>query len=167
MRYRLTDEYTLSYLKFIEKNRSEGSGTWKKLSQTQSWKSWSGYAFESIGLKHIKQIKKALSIGGVYSEASTFLFKGNKEISGGQIDLLIDRNDHVINLFELKFYRENFLTSKTYVNEVRQKITIFKAITKTKKQVFFNLLTTFPIISNSLDLIDEALTMDILFENEE
>jgi len=166
LRYRLTDEYTLFYLKFIEKNRSEGTGTWTKLSQSQTWKSWSGYAFEGIGLKHISQIKKALSIGGVYSEASTFFFKGNEEIPGCQIDLLIDRNDHVINVCELKFYKEDYLLTKAYAKELRQKLAIFKAATKTKKQLFLTFITTFPIIDNqySIGLIDEAMTMDVLFE---
>jgi AAA+ ATPase superfamily predicted ATPase len=165
-RYRLTDEYSLFYLKFIEKNRTEGAGTWQKLSQTQTWKSWSGYAFESIALKHISQIKKALSIGGVYTETSVFYFQGNEEIPGVQIDLLIDRNDQVINLFEVKFYRENVLISKPYADDLRIKIAAFRAATKTKKQIFLNLLSAFPLTPNkhSIGLIDEALTMDPLFE---
>ena len=166
IRYRLTDEYTLFYLKFIEKNRTEGAGTWKKLSQTQTYKSWSGYAFESIGLKHIQQLKKALEIGGVYSEASIFAQRPTDEFPGFEIDLLIDRNDHVINIFEIKFYNQNFILSKSYAEDLRLKLSLFKASTKTKKQVFLNLLTSFPLIPNqySSNLIDQAITMDALFE---
>ena len=166
LQYRLTDEYTLFYLKFIEKNRSEGSGTWKKLSQTQTWKSWSGYAFESIGLKHIQQIKKALGISGIYSEASTFSVKGNDDFPGCQIDLLIDRNDHVINLVELKFYKQEYIMTKAYAKALRIKMAAFKAATKTKKQLFLTFLSAFPLLSNqhSISLIDQALTMDDLFE---
>jgi len=68
--FRLTDEYSLFYLQFIEKKKKEGKGTWQHLSQTQQYKIWSGYAFENICLKHIPQIKKALGIAGVYSESS-------------------------------------------------------------------------------------------------
>jgi len=166
LQYRLTDEYTLFYLKFIEKNRSEGSGTWKKLSQTQTWKSWSGYAFESIGLKHVKQIKKALDIGGVYAEASTFMTKGNDDFPGCQIDLLIDRNDHVINLVELKFYNQAYIMTEAYAQALRIKIAVFKAATKTKKQIFLTFLSSFPLVPNqhSVGLIDQKLTMDDLFE---
>lgn len=149
MCYRLTDEYTLFYLKFMEKNRAEGAGTWKRLSQTQSWKSWSGYAFENIGLKHIRQLKKALEIGGVYSEASVYAHQGTDEFSGFQIDLLIDRNDHVINLFEIKFYNQNYIITKAYAEELRLKIASFKAATQTNKQVFLNMLTTFPLVQNT------------------
>jgi len=43
--YRLTDEYSLFYLKFIKNNKSNKKGTWLQLSQKQTWKSWSGFAF--------------------------------------------------------------------------------------------------------------------------
>lgn len=69
--YRLTDEYSLFYLNFIEDKTNEGAGTWNHLSQSQYYKTWSGYAFESICLKHIPQIKKALGISGVYSKSAS------------------------------------------------------------------------------------------------
>ncbi len=70
--YRLTDEYSLFYLKFIEKSRATGAGTWLRLSESSSWKSWSGYAFEAICLKHIPQIKEALQISTTYTEESVW-----------------------------------------------------------------------------------------------
>ena len=166
LRYRLTDEYSLFYIQFIEPNRSEGRGTWEKLSQTQTWKTWSGYAFESICLKHVGQIKKALSIGGVYSEASSFYSKTDEQQRGVQIDLLIDRNDHVINLCELKFYNTEFVPNQRFATEIRQKVAIFKALTNTPKQIFVTLITTFPLLPNqhSIGLIHQNLTMDVLFE---
>ncbi len=42
--YRLTDEYSLFYLQFIENNRNQGSDIWQKLSQTQSYISWASYS---------------------------------------------------------------------------------------------------------------------------
>lgn len=50
-----------------------------------------------------------------------------------------------------------------------QKITPFKEITQTRKQVFLNLLTTFGLKQNehSIGLIDKAMTMDVLFTEEE
>ena len=46
--YKLTDEYSLFYLKFIENSKSKGVGTWQSKSTGQSWKSWCGFAFENI-----------------------------------------------------------------------------------------------------------------------
>ncbi len=169
IRYRLTDEYSLFYLKFIADKRMEGVGTWKRLSQTQSWKSWSGYAFESIALKHVSQIKKSLSIGGVYSEASAYASQGKDGMPGFEIDLLIDRNDQVINICELKFYKENFVMTKSYAEELRQKMSLFRSVTQTRKQLFLTFISAFPMIPNqhSIGLVDNALTMDALFHDEE
>jgi len=165
IRYRLTDEYSLFYLKFIDNKRLEEKGMWKKFSQTQTYKIWSGFAFENVCLKHIPPIKKALSIGGVYSETSTYRSQQKEELPGIQIDLLIDRNDYVINLFEIKFYNTPFILTKAYAKEVRTKMAIFKANTSTLKQLFVTFLTTFGIHPNeySTGLIDQALTMDVLF----
>lgn len=163
--YRLTDEYSLFYLKFMEGEEFEGEEIWQQLSQTQTYKTWSGYAFENICLKHIPQIKKALGIGGIYSLSSSFYKKGTTEEQGAQIDLLIDRNDHVINLIEIKFYNEEFTLTKKYANELRSKMSVFRKASKTKKQLSWVLLTTFGLHANqhSLGLVQKALTLDDLF----
>ncbi|MGB0985427.1 MAG: AAA family ATPase, partial [Saprospiraceae bacterium] len=163
--YRLTDEYSLFYLKFIEGNQYEGNDTWHHLSQTQIYKTWSGYAFESICLKHIPQIKKALGISGIYSVSSAFYHKGTKEIKGTQIDLLIDRKDRAINLVEIKFYNEPITISKSYAENLRTKQSVFRAVTKTPKQLFTTFISTFGINDNqhSLGLIAQSLTLDDLF----
>jgi hypothetical protein len=139
---------------------------WKSLSQTPVYKSWLGYAFESLCLKHIYQIKKGLQIGGIYSEAVSFTFAGNDELPGTQIDLLIDRNDSVINLCELKFYDEPFTISKSYAEQLARKRRIFKTVSKTKKQVFITLVTTYGLQANphSLGLVDSALDLNALFD---
>ncbi|WP_421949243.1 AAA family ATPase [Phaeodactylibacter xiamenensis] len=166
MLYRLTDEYSLFYLHFIERKRVQERGMWKSLSQTPVYKSWSGYAFESLCLKHIYQIKKALQIGGIYSEAVSFTFAGDDELPGTQIDLLIDRNDSVINLCELKFYDEPFTISKSYAEQLARKRHVFKTVSKTRKQVFITLVTTYGLQANphSLGLVDSALDLNALFD---
>jgi uncharacterized protein len=166
--YRLTDEYSLFYLHFIQ-NQSKyqfTKDTWQNLSQTPTFKSWTGYAFENLCLKHIDQIKKALGIAGIYSETSSYYHKGNTDQQGVQIDLLIDRNDNVINLFELKFYSETFTLTKSYANNLREKVSAFKQLTGTRKQVFLSLLSVFGVKSNehSVGLISNSMAVDVLFE---
>ncbi len=163
--YRLTDAYSLFYLKFIEGQEHEGKSIWNHLSQTQLYKTWSGYAFENVCLQHIPQIKQALSIAGIYSRSSSFYHPGNKETEGAQIDLLIDRKDGVINLIEIKFYNETFQIKKSYAENIQQKHRVFKSVTKTKKQLFTILITTFGLKDNnySQNLIDQFLTLDDLF----
>ena len=79
--------------------------------------------------------------------------------------ILIDRNDHVINLLEIKFYNETFSLTKAYAEQLRNKMSIFRKAIKTKKQLFWVLLTIFGLEINqhSLGIIDKALTMDELF----
>jgi hypothetical protein len=163
--YRLTDEFSLFYLHFMENNRQEGTGIWQQLSKTQSYVSWTGYAFENLCLKHLQQIKKALGISGVYSMASSFIKKGNEAEDGVQFDLLIDRNDHVINICEIKFYTAEVTIDKVTAMDYRNKIAVFKESTRTRKQIFLTMITTFGIKQNqySLGLVDLSLTMDDLF----
>ncbi len=163
--YRLSDEYSLFYLQFIEKNINEKGEIWKQLSQTQEYKIWCGYAFENICLKHVPEIKKALGIGSVYATSSTFYKKGTKKEIGTQIDLLLDRNDQIINIFEIKFYNKAFTVSKSYAKTLKTKLNVFEEATKTRKHLFLTLVTTFGITHNehSLGLIDQVLTIDDLF----
>ena len=95
--YRLTDEYSLFYLKFVERSRASGANTWERISESNSFKSWSGYAFEAICLKHLLQIKKALKIETIYTEESVWRHVPGKGQPGAQIDLLLDRRDRCIN----------------------------------------------------------------------
>ncbi len=164
--YRLTDEYSLFYINFIEKRKHNIQGTWQALSQTSVFTSWTGYAFESLCLKHINEVKEALRIGGIYAETSSFTFQGDEVFPGTQIDLLIDRNDHVINLCEIKFHQTSFTITKSYSEKLRAKMAVFKGVSKTKKQIFLTMITSFGMTENkySQELIDNSLTMDVLFE---
>jgi uncharacterized protein len=163
--YRLTDPYSLFYLHFIETN-TDGKDVWLQISTSQKYKSWTGYAFENLALCHIPQIKKAMGMASIYASASTFYQKGASDRGGAQIDLILDRNDHVINLFELKFYDEVFIPTSSFADNLREKKSVFKAATGTNKQLSWVLLSSFGLKHNqySLGLIDNTLTMDALFE---
>ncbi|MFM9837655.1 MAG: AAA family ATPase [Cyclobacteriaceae bacterium] len=166
--YKLTDLYSLFYLKFIKANKGGGRGTWEQLSNKSTFTAWSGYAFENICMMHIHQIKKALGISGVYTTTSSWMFKGNKTLPGAQIDMIIDRADRTINLCEAKFTKENFAITKSYAAQLRLKKSIFRQATQTKKATFTTLLTTFPTIKNQYYLgeIENEITMDKLFRHE-
>ncbi|MEZ4773506.1 MAG: ATP-binding protein [Bacteroidia bacterium] len=164
--FRLTDEFSLFYFQFMEQNLPGGANIWQQLSKTQAYVSWAGYAFENICFKHIPQIKKALGISGVYAIVYSYFKKGNENEEGIQLDLLIDRNDHVINLCEIKFYAAEYTIDKATAMKYRNRIAKFKEVSHTRKQVFLTMITTFGVKENpySLGLVDYALTMDDLFE---
>lgn len=163
--YRLTDEYSLFYLRFIETLQKEGAGIWKNFHQTPNYRTWGGYAFESICLKHLPEIKKSLGIEGVFATSSSFYQKGSDAMEGCQIDLLIDRDDMVINLCEIKWVGTDFILNKKYAADLRKKIALFQHYSNTKKQIFLTLITTHGILPNeySKGLVDKELTLDDLF----
>ncbi|MBX2929757.1 MAG: ATP-binding protein [Saprospiraceae bacterium] len=164
--YRLTDEYSLFYLRFIEKNKEEGRDIWQLLSQTQAAKIWNGYAYENLCLKHLQPIKKVLGIAGVYAIAATFLHRGDEQDQGAQIDLLLDRNDQVINLFEIKFYTSEYTLTEAEAKALRHKMGVFQQITGTRKYLMMSMITTFGLKHNkhSLGLVEKVLTLEDLFE---
>lgn len=163
--FKLTDLYSLFFLKFIQPNQGYASRIWEQLCKTPTYTAWSGYAFENICLMHIDQIKFALGISGVFTQHSSWKFKGNDTFPGAQVDMVIDRSDQIIHLCEAKFTRDQYATTQEYADKLRLRKTIFKQVTQTKKSVFMTLLTTYPAIRNKhfLDIVDNEITMDKLF----
>jgi hypothetical protein len=130
------------------------------------WKSWSGTAFETICLKHIEQIKKGLGIAAVQTTESVWRFVPGDDQPGAQIDLLIDRSDHCINICEMKYSDTEYTVTKDYVGDLKRKRDVFKTVTKTKKTIFITLITTFGVLQNAhaTGNVQNQLTMDALFE---
>ena len=162
--YKLADEFTHFYLKFMEHNRAYGNGVWQSLATGQSWKSWSGVAFERVCLKHIKPVKVVLGIANISTEVTAWRHFPSTG-KGAQIDLLIDRTDHVINLCEMKYSASEFTIDKSYADDLDNKKQVFAAKTKTKKSIYLTLVTTFGVKDNDYAkrLVQNSITMDALF----
>jgi hypothetical protein len=131
-----------------------------------SWKSWSGYAFEGICMKHTPWIKKALGIEKVHAETSVWRYNPQNEGHGAQIDLLIDWQDHCINVCEMKFSVNEFEITKSYAKELEHKLNIFIERTKTRKTLFLTMITTHGIKNskNHSGLVQNEITADSLFK---
>lgn len=164
--YKLSDEYSIFYLRFIEHARATGAGTWHRIAAGQSYRSWSGFAFEAVCQKHVPQIKQALGIAGVYTEASGWRYAKKGE-TGAQVDLLLDRQDHCINLCEMKFSADatGFMIDKKYAAELDAKLAVFREQTKTRKTIFPTLITTYGIKQNDhyTGRVQAEVTMEDLF----
>lgn len=141
--YRLVDEYSLFYLRFIEGQPYEGDGTFMQLSQLQPYKTWTGYAFENVCMKHVLSIKKGLGVSGVYTRTFSFFRKATDMDEGLQIDMLLERADRVIDLFEIKFYNTEFTMTKAYAEKLRKRTRLFMRLSKTKYQVRLSLITPY------------------------
>lgn len=158
--FRLADEYSLFYLKFMEKAGEQRP--W----QTSAYKAWCGYAFENICFRHIHQIKNALQIGGVHTSISSWLKPGKGKNNGAQIDLIIDRADHCINICEMKFSGGPFVIDKKYAEVLQNKMLAFREATETRKTLFLTFISTYGVVDNEYRArrVDAEVTMELLFD---
>ncbi len=160
--YRVMDYYTNFYIQFIE-NRKTTTNTFLSITKLPNWAVWQGLAYESICLQHIAEIKQKIGISGVNTQEASWLKKGNADEKGTQIDLLIDRDDAIINICEVKFANDYYSISKEYAQQLRSKISIFKEGSKTKKSVFLVMITTYGLKRN--DYANELVQNEVVLED--
>ncbi len=166
--YKLVDEFTLFQLYWVmpRGDKDFPRDYWVSMSKSQSYKAWSGYAFENICMKHIHQIVSALQIRSAYLVDSWRFIPRKYLDQGAQIDLLIDRNDEAITLCEIKFTHEPFLIDKQCAKNLQTKIDVFRSKTKTKKQLFLTIISANGLKPSiySEEMIDAVVTLDHLFK---
>jgi uncharacterized protein len=160
--YRLVDEFSIFYHRFMKNYKKAVKGYWQQQVGTQSYKIWTGYAFENICMKHTDAIKNALGIQNVFTTTASFQQKANNLTPGFQIDFIIDRNDQAINLCECKFYNAPFEIDKKYAAQLLLRKELFKTATGSRKTIFNTMITSQKMVQNmySLDCVDNAITID-------
>lgn len=169
--YQLTDLFSLFHIRYVEDHNGQDEHLWSKLSGQGKTASWSGYAFEQVCLHHIPQIQKALGISGVICNFHSwscrpFTDKNGTVWRGGQIDLLIDRADQVINICEIKYAADKFVISADYEERLRNRMSLFRNVSKTKKALCHTFITTYGIAHNNHSgIVQSEVTMDDLFAN--
>ncbi|MDO4462231.1 MAG: ATP-binding protein [Bacteroidia bacterium] len=158
--YQLTDMYTLFYLQFVKSYNGQDLHKWSNLADTPVRHAWSGYAFEQVCLHHIEQIKKSLGILGVRGDVCSWLLPQK-----GQIDLIIDRNDQVINLCEMKYSSTEYEITAKYEEVLQRRRELFRQETRTKKALHLTMVTTYGIVKNAHSgNVQSEVTMEGLFE---
>jgi AAA+ ATPase superfamily predicted ATPase len=162
--YQLVDNFSLFWLAFLHKARPTSPNYRTELRNTPLLNSWRGYAFEVVCLKHISQIQKGLGISGVLTWVSAWRSSNAKK--GAQIDLVIEREDRVINLCEIKYSQSEFAISQEYAQKLKDRLDAFAEQTGTTKTLFLTMITTYGVKRNQYaSLIRNELTMDALFES--
>lgn len=120
-------------------------------------------------LHHISQIKQALGINGIISNVHSwsckpFTDKDGTKWNGGQIDLLIDRADEVINICEIKYASDKYALTADYEEKIRSRASLFRNVTKTKKATVHTFITTYGVVRNNHSgIVQSEVTMDDLF----
>lgn len=161
--FQLTDFYTLFHFRFAKGNRNADENFWTNTIGTPTYNTWAGYSFEMLCLCHLRQMKKALGIAGVQTEVSSW--RSSSIEPGAQIDLVIDRNDKIITLCEMKYAADHYAISKSYEEELRHKRSAFITETKTRKAVHLTMVTTYGLRRNEYsEGIQREVTLDDLFD---
>lgn len=157
--YQLSDFYSFFYLKFIKGLPSASRNQWLNGLNGAKQQAWAGYAFEQVCLAHVQQIKSALGISGISTSVSSWMS------DGAQIDLIIDRADRVVNICEMKFSISELTITKTYAEQLKNKIKVFREASGTNKSLFLTIVTTFGVKRNqyAVSLVQDEVTMDSLF----
>ena len=154
--------FCLFYFHFVEAKTKFSTAFWQENFSAPTVNAWRGLAFEEICFVHQDKLKEALGIKGVHTEVSAW--RNNDVDDHTQIDMVIDRNDRVINLCEMKFCSDDFVIDKSYERELRHKVSVFVNQTKTKKTTRLTLVTTYGLKHNIYTgLISNVITMDSLF----
>ena len=100
------------------------------------------------------------------TEESVWRYIPGKNEPGAQIDLLIDRKDHCINICEMKYSLAPFMIDKSNAGELQKKINVFREKNNTRKTLFLTMITTYGLKANIhyTGLVQKEIIMDALFK---
>lgn len=166
--YQLIDPYTLFYFEFVKGNQDK-SNYWQAIHGQPKYNTWCGLAFERVCFAHVGQIKQKLGISGVLTGEYSWRCKADEEKghAGVQIDMLIDRNDGIIDLCEMKYSESEYSISAAYAQEMARKRSVFQQVTKTLKAVHVVLVTTQGVASGMYQYsVQAAVVLDDLFRED-
>ena len=161
--YKLVDPFCLFYLHFIQSQPETNEKFWQQNTASGQVVAWRGFAFENVCFNHVDQIKNALGISGVVSSSSAWSKKGGDE-EGAQIDLLIQRNDNVVDMCEIKFTSGEFSVDKSYYRTLLSRPEKILERVSPKTSVHSVLITTYGLKRNEYSgAFTNVVTMNDLF----
>jgi len=156
--HQLIDNFTLFHFRFAVENTRGDGHFWSEMQDSRIRSTWIGLAFERLCLEHVDQIKEALRIGGVHTNVQSW------RNESAQIDLLIDRNDGIINLCEMKYHDGSYAITQADDESMRNKKAVFKEETGTRKAVQVTYVTPYGIKSNAYAKnVQSEVRLDDLF----
>lgn len=154
----LIDNFTLFHFRFTAENHRQDPHFWTSSCSTPVFHTWAGLAFERLCLQEIDSLKRALGISGVICSACAWRGKG------AQIDLLLDRNDRIVDLCEMKFCEGLYELDKDEDLKLRTRRETFIRETACHKSVHLVLVTTHGIgDSKYRSIFQSVITLDDLF----
>lgn len=162
--YKLIDPFCIFYLHFIMNQKKVNEKYWQQNITSSPVSIWRGFAFENVCFNHIAQIKQSLGISGVITETSAWS-KKEDDTEGTQIDLIISRNDNVINMCEIKYYSGEFKLNKEYYEKILRRQSILSERVSPKMSIYNTLITTFGLAHNEYSgAFTSVVVLDDLFK---
>ena len=169
--YSLSDPFIYFYTKWVLGTSlvtiQQNTNYFLKLYKAQPYKIWSGYSFENVCHNHILEIKQALGISNVITTNHYWkALQKDKSRNGAQIDILLVRDDDVIDIIECKFYSEIFVIDKAYSKKLQNKENLFLESSAYKGSTNIILMTIHGVEQNNhyRDTVTNDITIDSLFE---
>ena len=160
--YKLLDLFSLFHESFMLSRNTSNKHFWQSNLNSPSLYAWRGFSFAELCYVHQDEIKAALGISGMHREVQPWRCTLPDDHS--QIDMLIDCEDRVINICEVKFCIGEFTIDKQYDMELRGKMQTFMNQTKTKKTPRLTLVTKYGLKSNKYSgHIQKLILMKDLF----
>lgn len=163
--FQLIDNFTLFYFKFMDGVANPMPNFWSAAEQTQAVRIWCGHAFERVALQHVDQIKAKLGVSGVITRVFGWRYRAVDDVDvGAQIDLVIDRDDRVTNLCEVKYRKGEFAIDDKYDLHLHSRRETFIEETGTSNAVHLTMITVNGVRRNSYwNDIQSEVTLDDLF----
>jgi len=157
--YRASDCFSYFYNKWM---KGSNISNWNHTVNTQSYKSWAGFAFENICHMHSQQIKTVLGISGVPTNSHYWQYVAKNPLeNGAQIDLILEHcnGSNNIDIIECKYYNEVYSINKNYKQELQNKINVFNQQTKKKYNIRLIFITIHGMVKN--EYYNELVSQDI------
>ena len=159
--YQLTDFYSLFYLTFVPKAEAE-TGYWSNHIGTPEVNTWLGLSFERLCMTHISQIKQAMHLDRIATKC--YSWRSKHTTPKAQIDMILERADNIINIFEIKYSEAEYTLDKEENGKLRNRVEAFRKETKAKEALWPTLITTYGLTNGiHSSTFVTSLTMNELF----
>lgn len=150
--YRLSDPYLLFYHKWIKEVKKLGTeipeNYWQHTFNTQSFRIWLGYSYETFCFTHVSEILVKLGISGMRVLPSVWRSKRSPApMKGAQIDLVLERADKIVNVCEIKCHAGPIALDANLEQELYRKASLFQEETGIRHSVVPVLISSSQVIN--------------------
>jgi len=145
--YTIADEFVLFHLKWMAAYRGADSAVGiysQSIAGSQAYRSWRGFAFEMLCLKHHQQIRAALGLQRIAAVPGVFYaYDPETGKRTAQVDLLFDRADRTITLCEIKYQDSEYEITKADRDAIRKRKAALRTYLRTRRIPDRNMLAAF------------------------